>query len=528
MAGFTPDSSKADLASLTEYTIQPWLEQCCDKHDKCQQLCVDFQATLPTRLIDVGALHSSAVTLFETKHQGNTIKDPRYLTLSYCWGKGNEEAKTTSSNISLRKEKDGIFVRDLPTTIQHAIFVTRSMGVRYLWVDAVCIIQHSDRGDLGDWQHESLKLSEHYANALCYISASHTSDSSRGFLMERQLIRYQWLQHTIPHYESRGETTGTFSILPPKLQLGDELRENPLMNRGWCFQEWMFSKRILHWTRIGVFWECREAMHFEATCLQPLAAGDGSLAQSSRHCPEEFCDSLDTFQEDTSILQWYNLVEKYSAMGLTYASDRLVAIHSLASYLATKYQQGYFAGLFSMNLWYGLLWTGDGERSTCFPTWSWASMSRVSFKQENFREASSLVTRASEKDVHPIDHPTGFHEPSSRILQLNAPLVSLVGCLVIERADGSWHVTTTWPSNIGKSYNMRLDANTLEIPDTNEILFLALARVKHGSLEGSAVRRLESLVGEQIVYERVGTIEQTRAEGPDIRIDGWRSTVRLV
>ena len=65
-----------------------------------------------------------------------------YVALSYCWG-GDQMAKTVKSRVT-DYEKD-IPLHTLPQTIQDAIVVTRGIGLRYLWVDAMCIIQ--DDGD---------------------------------------------------------------------------------------------------------------------------------------------------------------------------------------------------------------------------------------------------------------------------------------------------------------------------------------------------------------------------------------------
>jgi hypothetical protein len=44
----------------------------------------------------------------------------------------------------------------LPTTYRDAIVFTRGLGMQWLWIDSLCIIQD----DLTDWQHEASKMSE--------------------------------------------------------------------------------------------------------------------------------------------------------------------------------------------------------------------------------------------------------------------------------------------------------------------------------------------------------------------------------
>jgi hypothetical protein len=68
----------------------------------------------------------------------------------------------------------------LPRTIQDAISVTRRLGVRFLWVDALCIVQDSINGQ--DWIDESSKMASIYGNAYLTIVAEAANDCSQGFL----------------------------------------------------------------------------------------------------------------------------------------------------------------------------------------------------------------------------------------------------------------------------------------------------------------------------------------------------------
>lgn len=44
----------------------------------------------------------------------------------------------------------------MPKTFRDAIVFTRGLGIQWLWVDSLCILQD----DLKDWQHEAGKMSE--------------------------------------------------------------------------------------------------------------------------------------------------------------------------------------------------------------------------------------------------------------------------------------------------------------------------------------------------------------------------------
>lgn len=117
-----------------------WMEECENNHPDCREH-TDLPE-LPTRIIDVG----------------DEGRDPRlvdgagrysqYATLSHCWG-DVPTIKTETESIRLRR--DGIPLETLPKTFCEAIQVCRKLGMPYLWIDSLCIIQDSK----GDWEYHS-------------------------------------------------------------------------------------------------------------------------------------------------------------------------------------------------------------------------------------------------------------------------------------------------------------------------------------------------------------------------------------
>lgn len=67
-----------------------------------------------------------------------------------------------------------IFLSDLPPLFQDAIIITRQLGLRYLWIDSLCIIQDS----LRDWETEAAKMASIYQNSYVTISATDASNGS--------------------------------------------------------------------------------------------------------------------------------------------------------------------------------------------------------------------------------------------------------------------------------------------------------------------------------------------------------------
>ncbi|KAH7111152.1 heterokaryon incompatibility, partial [Dactylonectria estremocensis] len=80
-----------------------------------------------------------------------------YVALSYCWGSDLSGVVTTLSS-NVEPHLQGIAVNSLPQIIQDAVRVYRELGLRYLWVDSLCIIQD----DRKDWAQEVDRMRKVY------------------------------------------------------------------------------------------------------------------------------------------------------------------------------------------------------------------------------------------------------------------------------------------------------------------------------------------------------------------------------
>ncbi|CAN9464833.1 unnamed protein product [Alternaria alternata] len=156
--------------SLHPYVLgmmKTWVKDCNSHHLRCRW-STKSDAQLPTRLLDLQSLPEG--TAFE-----GIAGDPRalltettlklvenspdskgqYIALSYCWGKALPYT-TTSANLEKHKEDRGIRYIQLPRTLRDAIFLTRYLGIRYLWVDCLCILQD----DNADWEREASRMAD--------------------------------------------------------------------------------------------------------------------------------------------------------------------------------------------------------------------------------------------------------------------------------------------------------------------------------------------------------------------------------
>jgi hypothetical protein len=149
--------------------ISQWCNDCFGSHEICsprhdftvrtQQ--IDPQAEwLPERVIDVGPSDGSEEPyLFLTSGRLG-----RYITLTHRWS--DNMSPTLSNNFDARMKV--IRSVDLPQAFQDAIYITRKLGIRYLWIDAICIVQDSAE----DWRRQSSSMLSIYELGWLNISLS--------------------------------------------------------------------------------------------------------------------------------------------------------------------------------------------------------------------------------------------------------------------------------------------------------------------------------------------------------------------
>lgn len=138
--------------------IRDWLQTCETNHVECKKTisgrAVDcVQAELPTRciVIDCGSVDVEQAIQCHLEETGGKIG--AYITLSHRWSDHTEACKTTTNNY-----KDRLAGRNLnlPTLFNDALRFAWALGIKYVWIDSLCIIQAGDKGR--DWEIEALRM----------------------------------------------------------------------------------------------------------------------------------------------------------------------------------------------------------------------------------------------------------------------------------------------------------------------------------------------------------------------------------
>lgn len=196
------------------------------------------------------ALPNETIRLVVTSEE--VVTGP-YVTLSHCWG-GATFLQLTRSNLS--RLKSGIEMKELPWTFREAVEVTRRMGVRYLWIDSLCIAQ--DKDDQSDWLREALLMEKVYTHAVCNIAATASRNSSEGLYRDRDPLPLHRIECEASFSAVTGQSaTRSYTVIKANYWETD-LHQAPLHTRAWVLQERLLARRVLHFNQKELLWECRE------------------------------------------------------------------------------------------------------------------------------------------------------------------------------------------------------------------------------------------------------------------------------
>ena len=325
----------------------------------------DQPKTLPKRLIDVGHRQSPTVYLrdFSEASWGDLEKTGRYICLSHRWDATSGACTTDNDNFEVRKQ--GIELSGLPQTFQDAIRITRGLGLQYIWIDTLCIIQ----GSKPDWAEESAKMGSYYG--LSWLTIGAGVESAQGLLEVREFDMDQ-LQYWKVDLLEPGNSSLYFTNAPVNSIVGNE-QNSILRSRGWTLQEEILSHRYLGFQENQMYYRCGQYVYFESgfkELLFPPVENDRKEGEAPLH--------PDLILED----DWLSaIITDYSTRALSQASDRLPAISGIAHERHRLRGGHYVAGLWEEDLPQALCWSKEYAKGQCLksvgyraPSWSWAAI----------------------------------------------------------------------------------------------------------------------------------------------------------
>ncbi|KAH3965972.1 hypothetical protein HBI16_147860 [Parastagonospora nodorum] len=369
--GFSPSANNLGATTTLQHTgaqIKKWLDTCNTGHIDCKR--PNLKPYVPKRLVDIdtGIIGHYRVIEREKKEEGP------YVTLSHSWGREPTFLRLTTEN-KTRLMGDGFTASDLGNkNFEQAIEVAQHIGMKYIWIDSLCICQ---AGKDRDFREEGQYMHLVYQNSYCNIVAADSRDGEGGLFRDRPDNLLSGMNVDEP-----------WVVLDKELWAKDLLR-SPIYTRGWVFQERMLSPRIIHFTRPQVFWDCSTISACETLpeglpfALSATATTDrrwrGRLQRKNSDQDESSLvveDSLESF--------WKTAVLNYTSCELTNQADKAFAIWSVAKLVRDNLQpvNQYGCGLWSIALHEQLAWQVKALKpesrmaslQAVFPSWSWASV----------------------------------------------------------------------------------------------------------------------------------------------------------
>lgn len=285
-------------------------------------------------------------------------------------------------------------IDDLPRTFREAVEAAKRLGIRYLWVDSLCIIQGETEHQ--DWYREASLMDKVYFNSYCNLSAADASDSTEGLFRFRQPQFCGTVSFKAETSRADPDTQPADYVLHEDILWKRHVLDAKLNSRGWVFQERLLAPRVLHFCRYQLFWECREL----GACETSPEGISSRVSQG--HDMKKLWQIKASNAADFYLSFWYRQVlGHYTNMDLSVPSDKLIALSGIAKHIMPHTGDTYVAGMWRKSLGTHLFWITLTDPRTSrpqvyrAPTWSWASLDgRI-----GFRDCSEEECLVQVKDV---------------------------------------------------------------------------------------------------------------------------------
>lgn len=365
--------------------------------------------------------------------------------------------------------------------------VAVSLDIQYVWIDSICIIQQNT----ADWEYEANMMTAYYQNAWLTVAATKTVTKRGGFLHQAPLNPSSIPRVSrLPYRNREGKQQGHFYLqgLPfstLRQEFEDNVNNSDLLNRGWAFQEWILSPRILCFSTLMPFLVCAELppLPIAGNMMTNNAIDSVQSRRDNSQIEDYFSDGETGFSEQgykhrlgldltasrASVFNsWRNLMMIYSSLELTrFENDRLVALAGVAKEFGMALSakpieppgevrtnnRARYSNTFACGIWLGdivqeLQWErSEGLRKPpCrtrgFPTWSWLSLGSPTLDEAGQPALGGAKVQWPDFNVSKSQSPGFFFSLKVRALPDSLACVSLKSAYIIPvgtEPDG-WHV----------------------------------------------------------------------------------------
>jgi Heterokaryon incompatibility protein (HET) len=321
-------------------TIRKWVKE-CEHHHKAafniirQEDIVDFLVLIQRTsfcVVDVLTMQLTRLPIDE-----KTGKPKKYVALSYVWGskdlKDNHDYKTLRSNVIDRVKPDGLNLKKLPLTLRNAIELVqklrKELDIRYIWIDALCIVQDN----ISAWRINAENMYLIFGNAHFTICAA-DGDAYTGLVaMDPNQVYHPEPKEIKPDLQ--------FLVSRPSESI---IQATDWNRRAWTFQERILSRRCLVFATKRIYFQCR-------------------LTNKMQDIGQVWCSDwrkspLRTLKElETRPIRFYMAcIELYTGRQLSFAKDILNAFNGVSRLMEEYMGAQFFFGMPSSHFDFALLW----------------------------------------------------------------------------------------------------------------------------------------------------------------------------
>lgn len=315
------------------------------------------------------------------------LSDLRYAALSYVWGGPQRTVLLTTNSNQLHTP--GSLSGNVSATIDDALKLAGDLGVKYLWVDALNIVQDDD----ADKAAQISQMGNIYAQSHFTIVAAAGNDAEGG-LPGVRIPRTQAQEEVYVDLPGPGRSPVSLMtrLTPTPGSFRNYTKETTWASRGWTLQERALTRRAIFVTKGQLLWACGECYWTEeAECETDLARMNWFALHFSEHLlnfsePNPFV-SADSDEEQI----WYKfrrLVIDYTGRSLTVPGDAFDAFSAVLKQVTEKTGERFLWGIPATRFELGLCWEPERnqvKRRNClstlkmtslqqrvpFPSWSW-------------------------------------------------------------------------------------------------------------------------------------------------------------
>lgn len=315
------------------------------------------------------------------------VAELKFIALSYVWGSSPTVRLVKANKTSLLEP--GCFCKlQLPRTIADSMKLVDQLGLQYLWVDALCIIQD----DTDDQSYQIGNMSTIYSSALLTIVAASGEDANAGLPgLDSSTRLYEQQEVVVLPPSDHNDGLSVMNTLKSCPRHCDEWYTRGLedadsskwSHRAWTVQEKALSRRTLVFTNEQVFWTCQQAYFCEESDFEM------PRFRVKHYYPSVHKLGIHQLTETNSDLWriYKDLIQNYMLRDITYKGDVYAACQGILEVMAKSMRTEFLWGLPISRFELALAWetfhgvnrrtalstfpmTSLKERVT-FPSWSW-------------------------------------------------------------------------------------------------------------------------------------------------------------